>query len=247
MSKSKRSIGEKYNSPFAKSIRELMCEQGTTQDVLAEKIGKTRQTISQYVNGISEPGYDTLIKIADYFNVSTDYLLGRTKTKSADETEQAVIAYTGLSEENVKTLHGMAQHLGGEVVAQKDSNVIYLDGNKPFLDCLNDLLEAVYSDRSAIAKHYIRLRRKTKKNDAVDFWYVIGEHKGPIPGLEPAEYSDWKTQIPFDNELVESDCMKISRKIEESFVKKYVATQEEIERLYKDIDDLESRYKHPVR
>lgn len=39
--------------------------------------GKTRQTVSQYCNGVSEPGYSTLVKIADHFDVSIDYLLGR--------------------------------------------------------------------------------------------------------------------------------------------------------------------------
>lgn len=236
-----------YNDPFPKRLRELMSRPGTTQDQLAEIIGKTRQTVSQYTNGISEPGYETLVKIADYFCVSIDYLLGRTKTKTADETEQAVIAYTGLSEKNVKTLHCIAQSLGGEVVAKKDSDTVYLDGNKPFLDCLNDLLEAVYSDRETMAKHYIRLRRKTKRNDAVDFWYVMGSHSGPIPGLEPNEYSDSRTQIPFDNELVEYDCIKISEMIKDSFMKKYVATNDEIEQLKKDIEEFEARYNHLQR
>ena len=44
--------------------------------MLSMVTGKTRQTISQYVNGISEPGYDTRVIIAKYFNVTTDYLLG---------------------------------------------------------------------------------------------------------------------------------------------------------------------------
>ncbi len=70
---------EKAKSPFATRLWLLMNGQpGTTQAQLAEITGKTRQTISQYVNGISEPGYDTLVKIADHFQVSLDYLLGRT-------------------------------------------------------------------------------------------------------------------------------------------------------------------------
>lgn len=73
---------DKKNSPFASALRNLMLEKGATQEDLAKVTNKTRQTVSQYTNGISEPGYDTLVKIADYFHVSTDYLLGRTKDPS---------------------------------------------------------------------------------------------------------------------------------------------------------------------
>ena len=82
---------EKAKSPFATTLWRLMNRQPvTTQAQLAEITGKTRQTISQYVNGISEPGYSTLVKIADHFQVSIDYLLGRTadpsmQTSAVDE------------------------------------------------------------------------------------------------------------------------------------------------------------------
>lgn len=78
MARGNKTIEEKFNSPFASNIRKLMSENNVTQDELARAIGKTRQTVSQYVNGVSEPGYDTLVKIANYFHVSLDYLLGQT-------------------------------------------------------------------------------------------------------------------------------------------------------------------------
>jgi len=69
---------DKSHNPFASALRKLMTERDIKQEGLAKITGKTRQTISQYTNGISEPGYETLVKIADYFDVSTDFLLGRT-------------------------------------------------------------------------------------------------------------------------------------------------------------------------
>ena len=74
--------GDKYRSPFAASLRQLIEDRNATQGDIASITGVTRQTVSQYCNGISEPGYDTLVKIADYFNVSTDYLLGISKDQS---------------------------------------------------------------------------------------------------------------------------------------------------------------------
>lgn len=58
-----------------KTIRKL---RGYSQEELAEKINTTKSTISNYENGHSSPSTDTLIRLADVLNTTTDYLLGRT-------------------------------------------------------------------------------------------------------------------------------------------------------------------------
>ena len=45
---------------------------------MAEKLGISRSTIGMYETGAREPDFETLEAIADFFNVDTDYLLGRT-------------------------------------------------------------------------------------------------------------------------------------------------------------------------
>ena len=82
MARQKRNIAEKYNSVFATRLRQIIQERDITQDSIATHIGVSRQTVSQYANGISDPSFETLGKIADYFNVTTDYLLGRTNDPS---------------------------------------------------------------------------------------------------------------------------------------------------------------------
>lgn len=49
-----------------------------TQQRLAIELGINQNTLSRYETGQRQADYDTLIKIADYFNVSIDYLLERT-------------------------------------------------------------------------------------------------------------------------------------------------------------------------
>ncbi len=49
-----------------------------SQSELAEKLNISQQSISSYENGKREPDNETLKKLADFFNVTTDYLLGRT-------------------------------------------------------------------------------------------------------------------------------------------------------------------------
>jgi transcriptional regulator with XRE-family HTH domain len=59
-------------------IRELRDKKRLTQPELAEKIDIKRPSITAYESGNQLPPVDTLIKIANYFNVSLDFLTGRT-------------------------------------------------------------------------------------------------------------------------------------------------------------------------
>ncbi len=56
-----------------------------TQEEIASHIGVSRARYSHYENGRSEPDYDTLQKLADYFQVTTDYLLTGKDKKSDDD------------------------------------------------------------------------------------------------------------------------------------------------------------------
>ena len=60
-------------------LKELRKKKGFSQLRLATDLNTTQNTISRYETGEREPGIDDLIKIADYFNVSVDYLIGRTE------------------------------------------------------------------------------------------------------------------------------------------------------------------------
>ena len=91
---------------FPQRLQCLMKDNGTTQKQLGTAIGKRPQTVSLYTNGQSSPDVDTLRAIADYYNVSADWLLGRSgSVMTIDADLQAVCQYTGLSERAVQTLH----------------------------------------------------------------------------------------------------------------------------------------------
>jgi len=59
-------------------LKELRKNKGISQLKLAMDLSMNQNTISRYETGEREADYKTLIKIADYFNVSIDYLLERT-------------------------------------------------------------------------------------------------------------------------------------------------------------------------
>lgn len=72
---------------FQNIFRQLRISSGLTQSKIASRLGISRSTIGMYETGAREPDFDTLEKIADFFNVDTDYLLGRTdKTTLLPET-----------------------------------------------------------------------------------------------------------------------------------------------------------------
>lgn len=63
-------------------IKELRKKRKITQIRLSTEIEVSQETISAYENDKAEPKLDKLVKIADFLNTSTDYLLGRTDDDS---------------------------------------------------------------------------------------------------------------------------------------------------------------------
>ena len=64
-------------SKFDETLIYLRKRAGLTQAELAEKLGVSRSTIGNYEKGIRTPDYEMLEKIADYFNVDLNFLLGK--------------------------------------------------------------------------------------------------------------------------------------------------------------------------
>ena len=71
------------NNTMGMRIKGLREQRHETQKDIAKAIGTTRATISRYETGEREPDYGTIIALAQYFGVSTDYLLGVTDVPNA--------------------------------------------------------------------------------------------------------------------------------------------------------------------
>ena len=69
-------------------IRELRLENNLTQKELAEKISSTSKNIWAYENQISIPPLDVLIKLADFFNCSIDYLANHSDDFGNEERQE---------------------------------------------------------------------------------------------------------------------------------------------------------------
>jgi len=72
---------------FSETLRQLIEEADISQRELAQEIKMSASTLANYVQGSRCPDYDTLMAIARYFNVTTDYLLGFQLDKVDDHKE----------------------------------------------------------------------------------------------------------------------------------------------------------------
>ena len=66
------------------NIKKLRISQGMSQVEFASLVGVTKQCVSNWENDNVLPSIEMLVKIADIFNVTTDYLLGRESTVRID-------------------------------------------------------------------------------------------------------------------------------------------------------------------
>ena len=62
---------------FANNLKNLRAMKCISQAKLADVFGFTQQAVGRWEQGQSTPDYNTLVKLSNFFNVSTDYLLGR--------------------------------------------------------------------------------------------------------------------------------------------------------------------------
>ncbi len=70
------------NSDFPRILTFLRKERGYSQKKVAEDLGVSQALLSHYERGARECGLDFVVRVADYYGVSCDYLLGRTSQEA---------------------------------------------------------------------------------------------------------------------------------------------------------------------
>ena len=70
---------------FSVRLKELREKLGMSQQKFANSFGVAQSTVGMWESGKREPNYEITQQIADYFNVSVDYLLGRDTKPTLDE------------------------------------------------------------------------------------------------------------------------------------------------------------------
>jgi transcriptional regulator with XRE-family HTH domain len=93
------------NKIIGSRIEQLRKKRKETQTDLAGVLNVKRQVISYYETGARTPNVDDLIILAEHYNTTVDYLLGRTEIETVSVDIQMICDYTGLSETAVNRLH----------------------------------------------------------------------------------------------------------------------------------------------
>lgn len=70
---------------FSLKLKILREERGLSQQAFATRMGISQSTVGMWESGKREPNFNTVQKIADFFNVSVDYLLGRSEDTALNE------------------------------------------------------------------------------------------------------------------------------------------------------------------
>ena len=89
-------------------LKILRAEKGLAQKDMASFLKIDRTTYVKYESGSSEPNFSTLSKLAEFFDVSVDYLLGRTDIRQLDNKNQPTVKDDELDEALVKFLSGLS-------------------------------------------------------------------------------------------------------------------------------------------
>lgn len=186
-----------YDGIFPKMLRDMldrhpMTGAKTTLKELAEAIGIRQQTVSLYKNGETQPTPETLVKIAEFFGVSVDYLL------------------TGISSQN-KSIHeelGLSDKAISMLKTAKMTQAF--DGLPTLLDTLNGLL----SDRD----FYDFLDDLTFKADQVKTVLNGKVDKSRMGNFDVEGYHIWSLQ-KFVEEFILKQLVKNGLTMEEKTVK----------------------------
>lgn len=112
-------------------IKELAEKQGISLNTLEERLGYSTNYLYSLKKG--NPKSDRLQEIADYFNVSTDYLLGRTDNPNIAKNDETIAGYT---QDDLRKMAENAKTFDGKPLTKDDIDAIqniieiYLRGRK---------------------------------------------------------------------------------------------------------------------
>lgn len=113
------------NRSFPDVFKELRISKNLSQDKIAEELDVSSSLVSKWENNQSTPAPEMLEYIADYFNVSVDYLIGRSKYRNLehDNSEIDNILFSkakDLSDEDKKAVLGIINALKKDIDKELD-------------------------------------------------------------------------------------------------------------------------------
>jgi transcriptional regulator with XRE-family HTH domain len=154
----KKSGGDVMNSDFPRIITLLRKEHGISQKNAAADLGISQALLSHYEKGIRECGLEFLVKAADYYHVSCDYLLGRSpepagKTLTYDDIPEqdaggSKVAAGGMMAAFNKKLIVNSTNVLFALIQKTGSNTIMKEASSFLMLAIYKMFRVVYSANS---------------------------------------------------------------------------------------------------
>lgn len=135
---------------FGMRLKQLRTENKMTQTELGKKLNVTKASVSGYENGTRNPDQESLVKIAEIFNVSTDYLLGKEQNKKK---------YYELTDKDEKDISERLQVM----IEDLENNAHYSKENGEMDDNTRELLIMSLENSLRIAKQEAKKKFTPKK------------------------------------------------------------------------------------
>lgn len=209
--KESMSVEDKFNSPFSKRLRELLDNKKISNTEFAYIMNVSPQMVSFWRNGDNIPDIKKVCIMADYFNVSIDYLLGRTDIATTQTDIHTACKVTGLSEESIIKL----SKIDSEYKRYLDS---FIDFER-FEEALEYLkrISITTTDRNAFNFIYSNIWNKLESDSEIDVDFLqtqsckfISHNYCHYIYLQP----DFVEEIDYDNEI-DLNLFKITKLISE--------------------------------
>lgn len=177
---------------ISERIIEIRKNEGLNQVQFAKKLNLTKQTISNYETGSRSPGLDIILNIADKFNVSTDYLLGRSEYKTIEAQKlststifsiEAINKLTNIANENIKVLNTLLSINGFDSLLKLF--FYYQNLSDEEVEAYATMLSITSSESTVSSEQNISYIKKSYMDSA--FKKVIGEIQNDLDTLDDLE------------------------------------------------------------
>ena len=101
--------GYEFDRKIGRRLAKLRPEDKSQQDV-ANDLGVKRESINHWENGIKHIKAEDIVRLAEYYNTSADFILGLSEVATPDITTQAAALRYGLSEETLNTIESLTDN-----------------------------------------------------------------------------------------------------------------------------------------
>lgn len=220
---------------FKDIIKKLRNEKGLNTTQLAGLFEKTEAAIRAWESGRSKPDADTLIRLAEYFECSTDYLLGLSDFKTVTEQTEHKKVLTG----SLEKLNDTFMLLDSRSQENLANALIYA------ISSLSGHLDKVHSIETllnSLGKLYQVTIKFTKEKDERTFYRFWGDYNSFDGNMTDTVWhvADEIISEMFENLTDDDECLRVAEVLSEYFpltdCKKYDEAMERLEQIRAERD-----------